>query len=228
MSGNTPERRKKDAPPPTPRRPKPWDPPAPPPVGALTRDSVFLEVGRALSAWEAVEGNLAYIFATLVAPRGSQLAALRAYGSVLTGRGRVEMILAAAAALFFGQEEAKEYAALRNLLEEAAGFAGRRNEIAHGIVGRYDVGRLVSRRATPSYVLGPPQYATKKTTLKPRRSRAEVVHHAPRYAYSDAQLDALRRQFARLELQAVGVWIDLIVFAERLPSSPRKRPPPPS
>jgi len=215
-------------PPPTPRRPKPWDAPAQPPAGAPTRDAVFLEVGRALSAWEAVESNLAYIFATLVTPRGSQLAALRAYGSVLTARGRIEMMVAAAAAFFFGQEGVQEHAAIRNLLEEVAGFAGRRNDIAHGIVGRYDIGPPASRRATPSYVLGPPQYATKKTMLKPRRSLAEVVHHAPRYAYSDVQIDAFRRQFARLERHAVGVWIDLIVFAERLPSSPRKRLPPPS
>ena len=215
-------------PPPTPKRLNPWDAPAPPPAGAPTRDAVFLEVGRALSAWEGVEGNLAYIFATLVTPRGSQLAALRAYGSVLTGRGRVEMMVAAAAAFFFGQEEVQEYVALRDLLKEVAGFAGRRNEIAHGIVGRYDIGPATSRRETPSYVLGPPQYATKKTMLKPRRSRAEVVHHAPRYAYSDVQIDAFRRQFARLERHAVGVWIDLIVYAERLPSSPRTRLPPPT
>ena len=120
------------------------------------------------------------------------------------------MIEAAAEAAFWLSEDAPARKALADLLREAAKFALRRNEIAHGIAGTYETGLPAFIRANPGFVLGPPSYATNKTELRPGRTLLEVIHHAPKYAYSAEQIEAFKRQFVRLALEARGVWYELI------------------
>ena len=204
LSINKPPKKQKK-PPPTPPQPNPWDVPPLPLTGSPTEEAVYLAIGRALTGWERMEGVLTNIFGTLAEPYGDGLVARRAYGSVLTFRGRSEMIEAAAEAFFWRRDNPTLRPAIRAFLQEAVKFAGRRNEIAHGIVGIYETGLPRFIQAAPGYVLGPPEYATNKTELKPGRHAFEYVHHAPKYAYTAAQIDVFREQFGRLERHASAI-----------------------
>jgi hypothetical protein len=79
--------------------PNPWDIPPSPPIGDIDGDAISIAVGRALTSWEYVEEAYADIFSVLVGAHQSAdpeiIPALRAYGAVITSRGRAEMIEAA-------------------------------------------------------------------------------------------------------------------------------------
>lgn len=178
-----------------------------PRVGDPDKDTVFAAVGRALSEWEKLEGHMALIFEHLVSGDRISLPAIRAYGSVLTSRGRGEMISAAADAVFFLSPNAGLKKELDKLVETVGRFAGRRNEIAHGIVNGYYPDRkpFTSSRKPPEmkgYVLGPSEYSTNKTKLE-RRSLIDRAHRAPSYAYSSTEIAHYQSHFERLQREAV-------------------------
>lgn len=79
----------------------PWDRPGrdEPIVGDADPSNIYLAVGLALDTWESLEEELALIFASLIGS-DDPIASMRAYGSVITSRGRNEMISAAAEAYF--------------------------------------------------------------------------------------------------------------------------------
>jgi len=202
---------KKPKKPPTPPEPKPWDVPALPAKGDPEKGTLFAAVGSALSAWEGLEGRMAHIFENLVSPEGSSLAALRAYGSVLTFRGKGEMINAAANAAFFLSPNDQLEKDLKSLISEAGRFAARRNEIAHGRAGQHyaraPLFRVLAYPTGPltvpaGYILGPPEYATNKTTLRPGRVLLETAYHAPAYAYSSVEILVFQSHFERLTEEA--------------------------
>lgn len=120
--------------------PKTWRMLPRPERGAATEDELYTAVGAALSTWELVEEGLAEIFATFVGspeagPGSGHDPAIRAFGSVLTFKGRQEMVAAAKQAFFWRAELDDDLSnQFGRINEEAGGFAGRRNEIAHGRV----------------------------------------------------------------------------------------------
>ena len=195
--------------PPTPPQPKPWDVPTPPKKGDATKEEVFVAIGGALSAWESLEGWLVTIFAELVAPNDFPLAARRAYGSILTFRGRKEMIEAAAKAVFFAFPNDTLQERLKSFLNEAQNFAARRNEIAHGIVKEYWPKMLPTRFPTKEFALGPPEYATNKTDLEPGRLILEPIYHTPSYAYSSVEIEGFKRHFERMKSEARVLFLDV-------------------
>lgn len=79
---------------------QPWEVPDPPIVGDATQDITFRAVGAALSNWEWFEGNLSLAFSFLIGAGYGNVAALRAYGSVETFRGRANMIQRGGGSLF--------------------------------------------------------------------------------------------------------------------------------
>jgi hypothetical protein len=116
-----------------------WDIPDFPIKGDATEDVTFASVGRALSRWEEFETRLASLFGvfmgTLIDTHETNArAAIRAYGSVASFRGKAEM-LEQAAELWFDEHPSEELEKkLRDLLRLASRYAARRNDIAHGIV----------------------------------------------------------------------------------------------
>ena len=76
--------------------PQPWDIPPTLASGDAGENGMYLAVGRALTAWEYVEEAFADIFATFVGAHESRepevVPAFRAYGSVITSRGRADML----------------------------------------------------------------------------------------------------------------------------------------
>lgn len=200
---------------PTPPQSNPWDVASPPAEGDAEKDTLFAAVGSALSAWEGLEGRLSLIFGTLVSPNQVDLAAQRAYGSLLTFRGRGDMIDAAATAVFFLSPNDTLQKALSDLVKEIGKFAARRNEIAHGKIKDYSrpAGMFLimagqhTRRA--GHVLEPTMYATKKTKLKLGRVLIETAHHEPTYIYSSVEIMAFQKHFERLTGQAQNVHLKL-------------------
>jgi hypothetical protein len=69
----------------------------------------FESIGRALTEWENVENSCAELFAAFVLDnpyRNSlQAPAIRAYGSVISFKGRCDMLRAAATSYFHAHEE---------------------------------------------------------------------------------------------------------------------------
>jgi hypothetical protein len=81
----------------------PWDVPTPLPLGDNRVDDTFTAVGRALSSWEQVEESLADLFALFtgsVRQFPDISPAIRAYGSVISFKGRTDMVQAAGQSFF--------------------------------------------------------------------------------------------------------------------------------
>lgn len=169
----------------------PWDVLPPPSTGDTDRNIAYASVGRALSQWEMFELHLSHFFCELIGD-GSyySLPARRAYGSVVTFRGRLDMIREAARSFTFAYDLPRDMEDIGRLLEEIAKFGARRNEIAHGIVSRYeDV--FWSELLGTGYVLVPPIYSTSK-------QRLDQYGTDPRYIYSSAEIDKYSYWFGEL------------------------------
>ncbi|MDW3206837.1 MAG: hypothetical protein R8L07_14970 [Alphaproteobacteria bacterium] len=186
--------------PPTPKTVHAWDAPPPPRDGDPDKETVFQAVGEALSAWEGLEEQFAGIFATLMNP-DHPLAAKRAYGSVMSFRGRAELIEAAASAQFFLRQDEQLSSALSSQIVTARKFSPRRNEIAHGRVIPYfsmaygPFGYRTARKTPSGYVLCPTDHATNKRELNEPRMLLETAHEAPKYAYSSKEVLAFAAHF---------------------------------
>jgi hypothetical protein len=205
---------KKSTPPPTPKAPKPWDVPPYPLKGDAVAETTYAAVGRALSAWEVFERVLSHIFAGLVSDRDDDLPALRAYGSIVTFRGRTEMIRAAAEAYFAAYPNPGGHTLLKKLLDDALEFSGRRNEIAHGFVNGWRPEQ--APKSDHGFVLMPFHYSPRKSKfdtseiLMQSSPRRPVLRQA--YIYSSKEIDAFRVQFESLARHAQNLSIGIRVL----------------
>lgn len=117
----------------------PWDDRPWAEFGVKSEDELFVAVGKALSHWELLEQAIASLF-TLVTV-GSYFAptapALRAYCSVANSSNRIQMVRAAVESWLREWEDCPFAENALSLLIECSGWAGRRNDIAHGSVDRF-------------------------------------------------------------------------------------------
>jgi hypothetical protein len=184
---------------------QPWEVPEPPKNGDATNDITFRAVGQALSQWEWFEGNLSLAFSYLIGSGYGNVAAIRAYGSVETFRGRANMIETAAEVYFRYSRNEHLSSAISDLLKLSRQLAGRRNDIAHGIVGEYanvSLGIAVHN----GYVLYPAYYATRKRELPETGPLSDVK---PRFIYSSAEIESFGNQFSQLAETAINILTDL-------------------
>lgn len=217
MAKHTKEKR----PPPTPKALKPWDVPPPPGKGDDDPEVLYAAVGRALSNWSALENTLGSIFSMLVTPSEGEIAS-RAFGSILTFRGKKEMIEAAAEAFFFTypDTDGKVEPYLKDLLTETHKFSNRRNEIAHGIVQQNTppvrskhledhiaVFGMTVPKIDPKYPLGyvlrPTNHASNKTTMEKGRVLLVPVIYVPDYVYASPEVMRFSEHFDRLHKFAI-------------------------
>ena len=172
---------------------QPWEVPDPPTRGDSSNDITFRAVGAALSQWEFFEGNLTLAFSYLVGTGYGNIAAVRAYGSVETFRGRANMIESAAEVYFKYTLDPELQSLLNGVLKLSRQFSARRNEIAHGIVSPHvavENGEWVQRGC----VLYPAYYATRKRQL-PDTAPLDLVSFT--FAYSSVEIDKIPRSFQR-------------------------------
>ena len=164
---------------------KPWDRRPYPQHGDQDQDEIYTAVGRALSAWERYEAALAFLLANLVGPNEIPLPAQRAYAAVRTSEARQEMLKAASIAYFLTRTDCKTkdelQATFKDRLKEACAFCPRRNEIAHGVVDRFN-------EPGKTYALFPPY-----GSLKARDAFGKAE-----YCYTAADLEHYKSAFEGL------------------------------
>jgi hypothetical protein len=202
-----PNRTKKQPPPPTPKQPQPWDPPPSSTVGDPSEEITYAAVGLALTKWGLVEHQLGEIFLALIGGRSYE--AMMAFGSIMSGRGRAEMIVAAAKVYFITRtapEHLETKQALADLMYAVGKFADRRNEIAHGVVKiqiGLDFDAEVEGGFKASFVLAPSYFAAKKRRMQVTESG--LVAMPPSYEYSSKEIVTLSRKFHRLVSPAATI-----------------------
>ena len=189
---------------------EPWHPPEEYPTeGDADQDTTFLAVGRSLSYWEWFEAHLGLIFSRLIGAPNKLDAANRAYGTVLTFRGRGDMIKAAAESYFLLRPDDDTANEFKELMKCADDLAPRRNEIAHGIVQPYFP---LAARPPKGYALVPSLHATGKRPIVRAIAHA---HNSGRYAYTATEIAAFGSAFEILAKAAV-------TFLYEMPNDRRK------
>jgi hypothetical protein len=117
----------------------PWDERPWAETGNKTETEIFAAVGRASSHWELVEQAIASLFTvvtvgTYYAPTAPTI---RAYSSIASSHNRVQMVRAAVESWLHEWKDFEFGAEVLAILNECSGWAGRRNDMAHGIADRY-------------------------------------------------------------------------------------------
>ena len=116
--------------------PNPWDVPSSAPLrpGVKDEDEIFVSVGRALSRWEGLEAEVSGVYAAIATGSDERHIAptIRAFGTITNTSSRAEMIAHAAEAFFHAHPAMQLEAELKDILKRYRGWAGRRNDIAHG------------------------------------------------------------------------------------------------
>lgn len=168
-----------------------YDVPPIPEKGDWSAERLFASIGRALTAWEGFEISIADLFSSFLSPSLSNLPAQRAYGTILSASGRVEMVKRAGEAYFLETPHAAAEAEFEETTKLAQRYASRRNEIAHGIVGAYST----PNGPTIGLALLPPRYASNKHMLE-KRDAPLPPKETPKYAYTSAEILFFRDRFS--------------------------------
>ncbi|MFZ3324406.1 MAG: hypothetical protein WA231_00285 [Methylocella sp.] len=212
MTPTKPPKLKKPSQPP---KSKAWDAPPFPEKGDDDERSTFEWVGRALSEWERFESFFGLSFGVFVGSYDGLAPAMRAYGAIVSFRGRLEMIKAAADA-HFAKHPHGGTAIFKHICEMAEGFSARRNEIAHGVVQLY----YPDGKQSSGSALGPSRHFTKKQKLT-KKDGESMVTISPTYAYTAIELIRFTRDFHLLAQQTKGFHRNLaILLREKLKTSP--------
>lgn len=172
---------------------KAWDRRPWPTSGDSDEEKLYAAVGRALSAWERCEAQLAFLFAQFLSTPLLH-APIRAYCAVRTFEGRADMLRAASKQYFWGFGIPKDHdfvVRFKVILSSAIEFSKRRNDIAHGVVDHYHpqpTAETVVWVTRHGYALFP-AYGSLKD-----RDHVGI----PAYCYTSAELDYFREQFTGL------------------------------
>ena len=166
-------------------------------------------VGRALTQWERFEQIFCTLFCTLLG-RDTNYAAERAYGAVITFRGRADMIEAIVENYFSLHRSKKLKALFRGLMNRAKNYGARRNEIAHGQVGEWNFG---GRKK--GWLLVPSRINTNKNSLVDHSKlkiapRLKVARTKPKYLYSSVEIHEMADEFDGLALAAFSLVADIL------------------
>jgi hypothetical protein len=112
--------------------PNPWDPFPFPTIGDFDNTKTYEGIGRVMDQWEALEFSLARIYSIFVGDEDGE--ALSTYGKGRIFRDRLTELRRAGDVYFkSGPDQALE-GSFDAICTASEGFAGRRNEVAHGVV----------------------------------------------------------------------------------------------
>ena len=196
-------------------------------------DTLFASVGSALSAWERMETNLCRLFRLLMLPRTAgrdprqQQVSGRAYSAVRSFEGRAAVLLAASEAYFeqFPDKEVKDL--INQVLGEAKCAAGRRNDIAHGMVQQFYPEKIVRsefgmerlRTISTRYLNRYGKDLPLKLCLGPSLSMGDRMDYLDRPLYCYVCLDIIfyADQFRKLEICALKAFAKLYQSIETAP-----------
>jgi hypothetical protein len=175
-----------------------YDRPPFPEKGDWSESALYESIGRALSGWETFERSFAMLFQAFLSPSLYHMPAWRAYGSVVTFRGRADMVAAAAEAYFLESpataETPRQKSDSNTLIKRAREFSKRRNDIAHGLVGAY---------SSPSgpvrgLALMPADYSANKQQFRDDLGPKAHLSTKPTYAYTSVEINFFAKEFFAL------------------------------
>jgi hypothetical protein len=176
---------------------QPWDRPEFAIKGDSDSNYTYMAVGRVLSQWEGTEIQLGYIYSAASGKPGDWYALLE-YGEGSTSTHRLRIVRDAVDEFFIKNPNQAAEGRAVGLLKAATNFAGRRHDIAHGIVRDHTWARWripPDTTDTTGYFLLPSHY----------KGSAYSELALPLYAYTSASMEALRHQLILLETEAMGV-----------------------
>lgn len=196
-----------------PEDPSPWDVAPLLPKGDDDPTLLWTAVGRALTAWEKLDGVQADIFGVLVGSRGG--AAVAAYGTIQSTASRTEMVGVAAEVVL--KLEPDFFAELKALLNLCGKLGARRNDIAHGVVSNFrasvaDENGAVSETDHGHYLV-PANYATRRRS-KVEQNWGDPMMNRGAYAYTADQVVAYGNHFHETYLKAVKIMFRLLAYFE--------------
>ena len=159
-----------------------WEPtkfvrPSPSHKGEIAPEVVYVEVGRALHAWEHAESALTRLFQVFC--ESTSIAACRAYGVIESPFTKAQTLRQTAEA-FFGRRDlsdSEDYADAKSLIAAYENGSKYRNNIAHGMT----VGHHLADNSHSGYFLCPPSYTSKKVK---RHATTEVYLLGAEYFYT--------------------------------------------
>jgi hypothetical protein len=108
-------------------------------IGDKSENEIFVAVGKASSHWEIVEQAIASLFTVVTVGRyyAPTAPTIRAYSSVASSHNRIQMVRAAVESWLHEWHHFEFGSEVLGILNECSGWAGRRNDIAHGVADRY-------------------------------------------------------------------------------------------
>ena len=116
------------------KEPNAWDRPPWPKVGDEQEITVFTAVGRALTARQGLENNLATLFSRLTSPTVYSEVSHRAFSAIRTHEARIAMLLAAGEVFFYEFSDKGITDEFKTITGQSLNWSQRRNEIAHGMI----------------------------------------------------------------------------------------------
>jgi len=193
-----------------PQGPNPWDVAPILPQGDPEPEPLWLAVGKALTAWEKLDQVQAQIFGVIVGSRRGGASA--AYGVVVASSARSEMVAAAAAEVL--QDKPEYLADVTAMVNRVGKLSGRRNDIAHGVVGHFTGTRLGKNDEVIDFddgcFLTPASYATRKRNKD--REIYDPANTIGKYAYTAAQIEEYGSAFHREYGDGVKLMFRLIAY----------------
>jgi hypothetical protein len=172
---------------------KPWDVPPLPRNGDADQQKTYAHAGFIMSRWASLEFELSRLHSLFMGAL-DEIGAMRAYEGA-TFLSRADKLRTAADSHFRAQPSQKREGEFHALMQEAAGYAARRNDIAHGLVMRIDEITVFRQHLKPQllkrehYALIAPLYA----------SKAHRPDGLPAYAYTSASMERLANRMMRLQ-----------------------------
>jgi hypothetical protein len=188
--------------------------------GDESDSGLFEAVGRLTSQWEHFEAYFGLLFGVLVESRGHTDGAMRAYGTVVSFKGRSAMVTAAALAFFTRYPDKTLEDRLSALTGRAGDPSGKRNEVAYGIVQVY----FPDTKERSGFALVPSFNATNKRVIE---VAAEGRGLAPfkatgKYAYVSSdiynfieEIDGLTKDTMHLYREVFGLMKTMRTIQER-------------
>lgn len=172
---------------------KPWDTPPLPRNGDDDQQKTFAYAGFVMSRWASLEFELSRLHSLFMGAL-DETDAMRAYEAA-TFPNRVANLRAVADSHFRIRPCQKREGEFHGLMQEALGYAARRNDIAHGLVMRIDEITVFRQHLKPNllkrehYALIAPLYA----------SKAHRPDGLPAYAYTSVSMERLARRMMQLQ-----------------------------
>ena len=171
-----------------------------------------MAVGYAMTMWENLEEELCQLFAAYLGTISP--AVKRAYGSIVSATGRVGMLKEVIEATF-GLMQPETASLHTKAMDQIGSLAGRRNEIAHGIVKCESVnGEMFGN------CLFPPSYNSNKNystgeyfsrVRKPSKHNQWITFFTSRgkYAYTPVEIIRYAEMFkvSQLDIQAAHLYL---------------------